>query len=362
MRKSIIASLMVSVALSAEAGEKNIVEIAADDKRFSTLVAALSAAGLVDTVKNGEFTVFAPTDDAFAQLPKGTVSDLLKPENKQKLIDILTYHALPGSDGTLANLLSRRSLTTVQGEAVSVRFDDGRIRVNDSTLVMADIKAENGVIHVIDSVLLPPPTGPGNIVETADKAGSFKTLLAAAKAAGLVDALSGEGPLTVFAPTDEAFARVPKKTLDDLLRPENKHKLANILKYHVVAGRVTAGDALNRGALKALNGQSVDISYADGALKAQWATIKMIDVESVNGLIHVIDRVMLPPGKPDVSKTQSAASIIETAIDRGVPAFNHGDHAKCAQIYMNVSKNLVKRNDLSKHLRTLLEKTIKSAA
>ena len=136
-----------------------------------------------------------------------------------------------------------------------------------------------------------------DIVDTAVAAGSFKTLVAAAQAAGLVDALKGDGPLTVFAPTDEAFAALPAGTVEDLLKPENKGKLAAILKYHVVAGRVYSSDALAAGTAKTLEGNSIKIAVEGKAAKVNDATLIKTDIDASNGVIHVIDTVILPKSK-----------------------------------------------------------------
>jgi uncharacterized surface protein with fasciclin (FAS1) repeats len=205
----------------------------------------------------------------------------------------------------------------------------------------ADIACANGMIHVIDSVLIPAEDGAGNIVQTAEGAGTFNTLVAAVKAAGLGAALSEGGPLTVFAPTDEAFAQLPEETLSNLLKPENKSALVNILKYHVVSGRVTAGDALNDKQAKTLNGQSIDIAFDDGSLRVQQANILAVDIEASNGLIHVIDRVLLPPEGKKTTSVREAIEMIETAIQRGVPVYNDGNAAGCAEIYMDVSRRLM---------------------
>ena len=123
--------------------------------KFNTLVAAVKAAGLVDTLKGpGPFTVFAPTDEAFAKLPEGTVADLLKPENKQKLAAILTYHVVPGKV-TAAQVMKLNSAKTVQGDTVEIKNANGGVMVNNARVVKADVMADNGVVHVIDSVLLP---------------------------------------------------------------------------------------------------------------------------------------------------------------------------------------------------------------
>jgi uncharacterized surface protein with fasciclin (FAS1) repeats len=136
------------------AAKADIVDTAVQAGSFKTLAAALKAAGLVDTLKGkGPFTVFAPTDEAFAKLPAGTVESLLKPENKQKLTDILTYHVVPGSVAS-ADVVKMSSAKTVQGESVKIDATDG-VRINDAKVVKADIDCTNGVIHVIDTVLLP---------------------------------------------------------------------------------------------------------------------------------------------------------------------------------------------------------------
>lgn len=137
------------------AAQKDIVDTAIAAGQFKTLVAAVQAAGLVDTLKGaGPFTVFAPTDDAFAKLPPGTVENLLKPENKDKLVSILTYHVVPG-DFTAAKVMKMTEAKTVQGEDLKIMTMDGKVMVNDANVVKPDIKCSNGVIHVIDTVLMP---------------------------------------------------------------------------------------------------------------------------------------------------------------------------------------------------------------
>lgn len=132
-----------------------------------------------------------------------------------------------------------------------------------------------------------------DIVAVAAGAGSFNTLVAAVKAAGLVETLQGAGPFTVFAPTDEAFAKLPKGTIEDLLKPENKDKLVAILTYHVVAGKVMAADVKTMKA-KTVNGQSLDVKVTDGAVTVDNAKVTKTDVAASNGVIHVIDSVVLP--------------------------------------------------------------------
>jgi transforming growth factor-beta-induced protein len=279
---------------TASAYEKNIVDTAVGAGNFKTLAAALTAADLIDAVKGpGPFTVFAPTDEAFAKLPKGTVETLLKPENKAKLAAILKYHVVPGKVMS-KDVVTVKGAKSLNGQRIDVKVDGKKVMIDGATVTSVDIACTNGVIHVIDSVILPSDA---NIPAVADKAGAFKTLLAAAKAAGLVDALSGDKDLTVFAPTDEAFAKLPKGTVEDLLKPENKDKLAGILKYHVVEGRVYSEDALAAKAAKTLQGASVKISVKDGAAYVDGAKILTTDIDASNGVIHVIDSVILPPAK-----------------------------------------------------------------
>jgi uncharacterized surface protein with fasciclin (FAS1) repeats len=149
------AALAIAAACAPMASDPDIVDIAAGNDDFSTLVAAVTAAGLVDTLKgDGPFTVFAPTNAAFAALPAGTVETLLKPENKDQLVKVLTYHVIPGAVTSDALVGQRLNVATVQGQTVHVDGTNG-VRVNKSNVTTADIIASNGVIHVIDSVLLP---------------------------------------------------------------------------------------------------------------------------------------------------------------------------------------------------------------
>ncbi len=222
----------------------DIVDTAVADGRFTTLAAALGAADLVDTLKGeGPFTVFAPTDDAFAKLPEGTVESLLLPENLEQLKSILLYHVVSGKV-MAADVVILTSADTVSGEAVTIKVEDGKVYLNDTVeVIITDVEASNGVIHVIDSVLL-PPAKLSDIVDTAVADGRFTTLAAALGAADLVDTLKGEGPFTVFAPTDEAFAKLPEGTVESLLLPENLEQLKSILLYHVVSGKVMAADVV----------------------------------------------------------------------------------------------------------------------
>jgi uncharacterized surface protein with fasciclin (FAS1) repeats len=140
-----------------------------------------------------------------------------------------------------------------------------------------------------------PAEAPKDIVDTAVAAGQFNTLAAALKAGGLVETLKGAGPFTVFAPTDAAFAKLPKGTVEELLKPENKEKLVAILTYHVVPGKATSADVVKIDSAKTVNGKSVAIKVVDGKVKVNDATVTAADVAASNGVIHIIDTVLLPP-------------------------------------------------------------------
>ncbi|EFO34433.1 transforming growth factor-beta-induced protein ig-h3 [Roseibium sp. TrichSKD4] len=155
LKKFVAVLLLVLPFSAAQASQKDIVDTAVGAASFKTLVAAAQAAGLVDTLKgDGPFTVFAPTDEAFAKLPDGTVEDLLKPENKDQLVRILTYHVVPGKVMSSDIAGKTAEVATVEGSNISVDATDG-VKINNATVVSADVEASNGVIHVIDTVILP---------------------------------------------------------------------------------------------------------------------------------------------------------------------------------------------------------------
>ena len=270
--------------------DKNIVETAVAAGSFGTLAAALEAADLVDALTgDGPFTVFAPTDEAFKKLPEGTVENLLKPENKDKLRAILLYHVVPGN-ADAKTVTGQDVWATLNGQRIDVSTRYDRVMIDNARVTQADVKASNGVIHVIDSVIMPETR---NIPQVAEAAGSFGTLLAAAKAAGLVETLSGPGPYTVFAPTDEAFAALGA-TVQDLLEPENRDTLRSILLHHVVPGRVYSDQAKKLDEARTANGTTLAIKSDYGKVTIGGAEVVNADIEASNGVIHVIGSVLIP--------------------------------------------------------------------
>lgn len=303
--------------------DADIVDTAIGAGSFTTLVAAVQAAGLEGALRaEGPYTVFAPTDDAFAALPEGFVAQLLQPRNQGKLQELLLYHVVAGE--TFAGELRRwQFVPTLADKYLWVRkLWNGSVKVNNATVIAADVDASNGVIHVIDKVLVPagfelvPAEGTGDIVETAIAAGSFSTLVAAASAAELVGALQGEGPLTVFAPTDAAFANLPAGLVEALLLPENKGKLQELLLYHVVSGRVLKGDLSFYQRVPTLQGGRVTIVKWFGNVWVNTSRVTAADVLATNGVIHVIDRVLIPAG---FSLSTKSGTFTAESIEKAMP-------------------------------------------
>ena len=197
-----------------------------------TLVAALSHVGLVATLQgSGPFTVFAPTDDAFANAGID-IADFNTQEEKDALTNILLYHVIDSEVASSA-VTDGMTATMVNGDTASFTVADGKVSIGDASVTLADVPASNGVIHVIDTVLMPPQ----DITEIAQSTGIHNALVAAIVQADLLSTLQGDGPFTVFAPTDQAFidAEIDLNALDT---PEGKDALTNILMYHVVDGEV----------------------------------------------------------------------------------------------------------------------------
>lgn len=298
MNRSILClGLVAAFAAPAHAGDgptcgrpaaKDIVDTAVAAGSFSTLVKAVQAAGLVDTLKGpGPFTVFAPSDAAFGKVPAETLSGLLA--DKAALTKVLLYHVVPGRV-TAAELAKSTWAKTAQGQSLQLTSGEGEVRVDGAKVVTADIETSNGLIHVIDAVVLPRK----DVVDTAVGAGSFRTLTSAVEAAGLTATLRGEGPFTVFAPTDAAFAALPAGALDGLTK--DLPALRAVLTYHVVAGRVLSSD-LTPGthAVRTVEGRSLTVvKAADGSITVNGAKVVGRDVVAGNGVIHVIDAVVLP--------------------------------------------------------------------
>lgn len=290
---SVLAALGAASAVEARAGE-TVVDVARRDGRLRTLVAAVEAAGLgADLAGPGPFTVFAPLDAAFEALPAGALDRLLA--DRDALRRVLLHHVARGARPA-AEVVQYDAVRTLADTTLPIRAGGGGVQIGEGKVVVADVKASNGVIHVIDRVLLPPAAAPARpdlpLLRVAEAAGGFRTLVAAVRAAGLEDALAGAGPFTVFAPSDEAFAVLPPGALEALLK--DRDRLARLLRHHVVSGELTAAAAAGRAAVTTLAGTTLRLDARDG-LAVAGAVVVRADVLASNGVIHVVDRLLVPP-------------------------------------------------------------------
>ncbi len=253
---------------------------------FNTLVAALEAAGLRATLESGgPYTVFAPTDAAFDALPAGTVDALLA--DPPALSEILLYHVAEGIIGS-GDVASTPLIPTLNGQAVAVGAGP---TIDGAAITMADVDASNGVIHVIDQVLLPVDE---TITDIAAANADFSTLVSVLESAGLMATVSGDGPFTVFAPTNAAFDALPQEDLDYIVN--NMDVLVDVLTYHVVAGRVFSTDVVGLSSATALNGDDIAVTVDGSTVMMNSATVTALDIQGTNGIIHIVDQVLLPPG------------------------------------------------------------------
>tara|TARA_X000001036_G_scaffold287832_1_gene267440 strand:- start:1120 stop:2874 length:1755 start_codon:yes stop_codon:yes gene_type:complete len=283
----------------------------------TALVAALAQVNLVATLQGtGPFTVFAPTDQAFTDAGIDLTTFDTDEENAT-LVDILTYHVVSGTvvssdltDGMTAAALNQDTLT------FSVSATE--VKVNDAVVTTADVATSNGVIHVIDKVLM-PPTVLVDIPTTADSTGIHTALVAALAQANLVATLQGTGPFTVFAPTDQAFADagIDLTTFDT---DEENATLVDILTYHVVSGTVMSSDLTDGMEASALNQDTLTFSVSATEVKVNDAVVTAADVATSNGVIHVIDKVLMPPADEAPDPFEG----IDCAVTIGLTADGYG--------------------------------------
>jgi uncharacterized surface protein with fasciclin (FAS1) repeats len=298
----------------------NIVEVAAANGSFTTLVAALEASGLDDVLadESRDFTVFAPTDAAFEALLADlgiSAADLLADPN---LADVLLYHVVPDLeiDSTQAIAAAGTTLTTANTDDIGVALQGSDLFINASRVETPDVDASNGVIHVIDAVLLPTEDDPnsGTIADVATASGNFNTLLGALAATGLDTTLAdASGKFTVFAPTDDAFAKIDTSGLTN-------DELKDVLLYHVISGaevNAAAATAIAGNTVVMGNSDEMALSLTGTELFANLSGISAPNVDASNGIIHVIDTVLLPPedaGTPTQTITQLAEASTDFTI------------------------------------------------
>ncbi len=299
---------------------------ASNNPLLSTLVTAATEAGLVDTLNSdGPFTIFAPTNEAFAAIDPATLDAVLA--DKELLTAILTYHVIGGQSLSASELADAGTIATV--ESTDISFGSDGVIVNAANVICSNVPVANGTVHIIDSVLLPQvaldalaaaaegameevamPTGPACAAVPADGEGSFagmaddpagtaasnnpllSTLVTAATEAGLVDTLNSDGPFTIFAPTNEAFAAIDPATLEAVLA--DKEMLTAVLTNHVIAGQsLSAAELADAGTIATVGGGDLNF-MSDGQLMIGEATALCQDVPTANATVHIIDQVLLP--------------------------------------------------------------------
>lgn len=309
-----LALLFVGSLLQAQT---TVVDVVVNSEDHTLLEAAVIEADLAGALSGeGPFTVFAPTDDAVTALITAldiTAEEFLALED---LSDILLYHVV-NATAMSTDLTDGQMVTTMLGADVTITIMDGSVMVNGATVTTADITADNGVVHVIDAVLLPPAAETTTVVDIIVNSEDHTLLEAAVGAADLVDALSGEGPFTVFAPTDAAITALVEAleiTAEDLLALEG---LGDILLYHVVNATATSTDLADGQMITTMLGEDVTITIMDGSVMVNDATVTVADITADNGVVHVIDAVLLPP-TPEVTPT--VAEIIANSPDHTVLA------------------------------------------
>ena len=269
-----------------------VVDVVVNSENHTTLEAAVVAAGLVETLSGeGPFTVFAPTDAAFALLPEGLIAQLLE-DPTGDLTTILTHHVHSGN--VLSTELSNGMMVpTIAGTELTVSIMDGMVQIDNANVTVADIITDNGVVHIIDAVLVPEEDQSTTVVDVVVNSENHTTLEAAVVAAGLVETLSGDGPFTVFAPTDAAFALLPEGLIAQLLE-DPTGDLTTILTHHVHSGNVLSTELSNGMMVPTIAGTELTVSIMDGMVQIDNANVTVADIITDNGVVHIIDAVLVP--------------------------------------------------------------------
>jgi uncharacterized surface protein with fasciclin (FAS1) repeats len=290
---TLIAAVLLSSAAFAQDGTTSVVEIVSSDPQLSTLASVVVATGLVEVLEQrGSYTIFAPTNDAFAAVPESILQALLA--DPDALLGVLEYHIVPGAL-VAANVVQGSAATTLFGEDVT--FDGATI--SGANIIATDLMATNGVVHFIDSVILPESLGLGepeeldDLVELVTSEPQFSTLATALEAADLLDVLRS-GTFTVFAPTNDAFAKVPRDDLNALLADVDA--LRDVLTYHVLVGDAIQKDLINfeDGSANTVQGDAVMVGVMNGMVMINDASIISENIIASNGVIQVIDTVLIP--------------------------------------------------------------------
>ena len=289
-----------------------IYDIVSNSVNHTTLKAAVDACALDGVLSGtGPLTLFAPTDAAFNLLPAGTITALLN--DIPALTDILKHHVV--ADSVMSSMLANNQpVTTLLGTDVTVTISGGNVYIDNAMVTLADLVADNGVVHVIDAVLI-PSTPTNSIYDIVSNSPSHTTLKTAIDACALDGVLSGSGPFTLFAPTDAAFNLLPAGTVTALLN--DIPQLTDILKHHVVADSVMSGMLTNNQIVTTLHGTDVTVTISGGNVYIDNAMVTLADLVADNGVVHVIDAVLLPPTNTvyDIVSNSPDHTTLKAAID-----------------------------------------------
>jgi uncharacterized surface protein with fasciclin (FAS1) repeats len=312
---------------------------------LTTLLSLVEIAG-IELPPDGRVTIFAPTNEAFAALPAERVRFLTSEEGRPLLRAVLAHHVVPEAVDSAA-LLQRRTATSLSNQDLTI--DGEALKVAGALLLKTDVLFERGIVHVIDSVMIPETRSAAEVVGAEPR---LSSLFRAVNAAGLARQLGSEneGPWTILAPSNEAFAALGEREIAALV--SNPMQLVNILGGHVIPGRIRRSDMIAQGSVRTLMGRdAVTFAIAEGQVTAGGARIIAADIPASNGIIHIIDRIILPaPAAPATAgapagAAPSAAAILQLAeltIERGVPLFNDGQPEACAVVYELFLNSVVK--------------------
>ncbi len=294
-----------------------VVDIVVGSETHTTLEAAVTAAGLVETLSGeGPFTIFAPTDDAFAALPEGTLETLLS-DPTGDLTNILLNHVYSGQ-AMSTDLSDGMMVSTLYGDSLMVTIDSTGVYFNDAMVTVADLSADNGVVHVIDAILLPSPPPPSNTVyDVVSNSDIHSTLSQAISIAGFVDFLSSDQyTFTLFAPTDAAFSVFNESDLAAILT--DLEYLQSVLKYHLVDSVLYSSDLSDQMVISSYQGD-LEVTFVDDMVYINEALVTVVDIVADNGVVHVIDAVLVPEEAPltvvDIISYSENHSTLKTALN-----------------------------------------------
>jgi len=320
MKRTFFLPTLLCLFLAFTATAQTVLDIVVDSPNHNTLETAVLAAGLEGALAgDGPFTVFAPTDAAFAMIDADVLNGLLA-DPKGALTDVLTYHVVAGvADGS--NISDGLAISTLQGQNLTFSVNDGGIFINNIKVSVADIKASNGVVHVINAVLIPTPATvtPETVMDIIAGSDVHTQLNSLVTSAQLDDDLRGAGPFTVFAPVDAAFGALPTEVVNALVA-DPTGALANVLLYHVTSGVAASSNIMDGTQVSNLLSKTINFSVNDDGVFVNNVKVSVADLKAKNGIVHVIDAVLLESTVMDVitnspDHTQLEALLIAAGLD-----------------------------------------------